>query len=164
MKVIWTSEKGIISLVNAREIIQTLKKETISLVTRESGSLGNRTSLHHSEREANAHIPIWSEATSGSPKAKLPISAKLPRSAKLHGSGLSIPQQTYSSLSVRLKAKLNLTTKATFTFTYHQSEQFKVFQNLNHSIADSRKLWRGSCWHSKKTELPHSSSAGLNNV
>jgi len=64
-----------------------LKKETISLVTRESGSLGNGTSLHHSEREANAHIPIWSEATSGSPKAKLP------RSAKLHGSGLSIPDE-----------------------------------------------------------------------
>jgi len=29
--------------------------------------------------------------------------------------------------------------------------QFKVFRNSNHSIADLQKLWRGSCWHSKKT-------------
>ena len=47
-------------------------------------ALGNGTSSHHSEREASTDNPtlFGSEATSGSPKEKLP------RSVKLHGSEL----------------------------------------------------------------------------
>jgi len=74
-----------------------------------------------------------SEATSGSPKAKLP------GSVNLHGSGSPIPRRTYSSPKAGLEAKLSSIIKVMFTFTYRQSKQFKVFQNLNHSIADSRK-------------------------
>jgi len=36
--------------------------------------------------------------------------------------------------------------------SFEHPKQFKVFQNLNHPIADLLKLWRGSCWHSKKTK------------
>ena len=142
----WTSEKGIISLVNAREVILTLKKGAILLVTHKK-QLASRK-----ERRSS---PIWSEATLGDPSVKLPISEATQKREAIRRRVVTIPRRIYSNPNAELKARSNSTTKATFTFTSHQSKQFKVFQNLNHSTADSWKLWRGSCWHSKKDKIPN---------
>jgi len=98
----WTSEKGIISLINAREVILTSKKGAILLVTHKKQLASGKECCSS---------PIWSEATSGDPSAKLPISARLPRRAKLHRSGYNSSANLFQ-LESGAKGKVGLNLKS----------------------------------------------------
>jgi len=74
----------------------------------------------------------------GDPSAKLPVSAGLPKRAKLHGSGYNSSANLFQ-LESGDKGEVELNLKGD-VHTHTPSKQFKVFQNMNHSNADSRKL------------------------
>jgi len=160
-----TLRKGIISLGNAHEVILNFG-EGNNLPRKCKGSYSYLEKGNHSSRNSQKRLASRTEHRSITASARLMLvfqfglkrsyfrkskseaisespKAKLPRSAKLHGSGSSIPRRTYSSPKAGLEVKLNSIIKEMFTFTYRQSKQFKVFQNLNHSIQIQENLEGG---------------------
>jgi len=129
----WTLEKGIISLVNAGEVISNLERgSNPSRNSQKRLALGNGTSFHHGEHKASAGRALI---------IQLCLEAKLLQEAQRR-SYLEVrsytevnyynPRRTYSSLKARLKAKLNSTTTATSTSTYHRS-YFEAVQSISKS-------------------------------
>ena len=105
-------KKGIISLVNAREVILTSKKGATLLATRKKQLA--------SGKECRSS-PIRSEATPGDP------SARLPKRVKLHGSRYNSSANLFQ-LESGAKGEVNSTSKAMFIPTDHESSS-KYFKS-----------------------------------
>jgi len=160
-EVIWTSEKGIISLVNAREVILTLKKGVISLVTRKKqlASGKERRSIIANVRLMLILQPDLKRSYFGRTKGEVIPKRKATQKQIDYNSSANLFQP-----ESRVKGKVELN---------HQGDvhihipSIKIVQSILESEPFHcrwTKFWRVSCWHSKKTELPHSSLASLNNV
>ena len=129
-----------ISLINARKVILTSKKEQSfsKLAKRQLASGKERCFKTNLKRIYSRRLECEATQTRNYPESQI----------------YTIPRWTYSNpkAGIESEAKLNHHGDVRI-FTYHQSKQFKVFRSLNHSIANFRKLWRGSCWHSKKDKI-----------
>ena len=132
--------EAMIFVVNAREVILTSKKEQSfsKLAKRQLASGKERRSKTNLKRIYSRRLEREATQTRSYPESWI----------------YTIPRRTYSNLEAELKAKLNSTTIATFTCQIPSTKAVQSISKPESFHCRFSKLWRGSCWHSKKDKIP----------
>ena len=104
-------KEGMISLVNAREVISTSGREIILLVTSQKVVSLGKGRAFQDQFETNL---LREARTRSYPDAELPRCGATQTRSYSESRIYTIPRRTYSNPEAGLKAKLNSTTMATF--------------------------------------------------